>query len=1187
MSGNAILKRHREHNYVRNVRIRGRRLLACALSLGMVAGAPLPAAAQTAQNENVVSECSDVLRGDEGETGTENGTETGTTTTVPVWSGDIAEAFAGGDGSEESPYQIASAGHQSYKYTQETAGSTILPGGGSSSSPTATVVCAACGASFGTVTLKAPTELTYDGNPKTVTAEVAVEDADVKEKVQAEVDAAMAGALKYYKAGLNGEKNGAALASAPTDVSDTGYVAELTLGDATLSVQYTIGTVKPVLTLADNGTLYYEQEIDGNKTRIKNALTVTVNGAAYTGSIDDTIIFYYKDGTGKKSGVPYTPGEYEIWVVNEARGNFEKAESNHVTWTVECNELDSDVAEKVSVTYLDQDENPVDGAACGYSAKLTAPDGYKISLTPGKDHVYQESVVYSDDDAMSGEQTVTFYLYEEAQPTFGKGTVKVTLDHDGPVWTGDGCGMELAGTTYTGLQSSVSFDQSYSVNELTANTYAFDNETGKGATAYYFYADTSGELKTKDELDELTVWEKVPANGTQAKYTLDQETGTNRYVIYAYAVDPFGNRSDYVCSNGFVIDLVAPTTAAVTAPDKDAGTLTDATAKIGIRADETGTTVYYRYAKTTDDLTEDASDYVTLTTDPTTQLTTGVAAGGAQSLVLDDANGQSEGTITLEGLDPSTEYHVWYVLVDRAGNASAVQKASFTTTKAMPQVTTAPKLTGTYGQKVSELTIDGGKVQYNGNTIKGAWSVTDTNAESIPTVGAETSYTVTFTPTDDAYEPVTTKVVPVIAKKQVTVTADDATRAYGEADPTFTFTVPDGTLVGSDTNNALGVNLSSTATTTSKVGDYPITGTADSTNYDVTVTAGTLTVKKALFGDQTLPERSYGASQGGSDNVSLGAYVPADGGSVTYGTPAADSSKAVQATDLEIRTDGTLSYTVSAGTAETEGRVTVTVTTENYNDFTIAVPLKLRAIAPAKLTQLQTGTVKDTTATVTMTADKTDVTYYLYVTTDASASVSASDLGSGTSNTTGSFTLSGLTAKTTYYVYAAAKGTDGVLGNMERLSFTTTETSASGGSSSGGSSGGSAGGGAGGGGAAAQPDTPDDGQTGESENDGKVPQIKDENGKSGWDAIQGEVKSAKSGDTVTIQMNGALTVPGKTLKSLKGRDVNVTFELTEKLSLTVNGSDLNGITFKNNNHYSVLFLWTVTSVRHLVRSIGV
>lgn len=255
-----------------------------------------------------------------------------------------------------------------------------------------------------------------------------------------------------------------------------------------------------------------------------------------------------------------------------------------------------------------------------------------------------------------------------------------------------------------------------------------------------------------------------------------------------------------------------------------------------------------------------------------------------------------------------------------------------------------------FGKGTVEVTLDhDGSVWTGGNRGMELAGTTYTGLRS--SVSFDQSYSVTeLTANTNAYDNETGK---------------GATAYYFYADPTFTFTVPDGTLVGSDTKADLNVHLTGTATTTSKEGDYPITGTADSTNYDVTVTAGTLTVKKAHFGDQTLPERSYGASQGGSDSVSLGAYVPADGGSVTYGTPAADSSKAVQATELEIRTDGTLSYTIPAGTAETEGRVTVTVTTENYNDFTIAVPLKLRAIAPAKLTQLQTGTVKDTTETST------------------------------------------------------------------------------------------------------------------------------------------------------------------------------------------------------------------------------
>lgn len=117
---------------------------------------------------------------------------------------------------------------------------------------------------------------------------------------------------------------------------------------------------------------------------------------------------------------------------------------------------------------------------------------------------------------------------------------------------------------------------------------------------------------------------------------------------------------------------------------------------------------------------------------------------------------------------------------------------------------------------------------------------------------------------------------------------------------------------------------------------------------------------------------------------------------------------------------------------------------------------------------------------------------------------------------------------------------------------------------------------------AAVPDTP---ATPDADMDKEL-QIKGENGAAGWDAIRSELASAKDGDTVTVQMNGARIVPGKTLKSIRGKDVSVTFELTESLSLTINGADLRGITIKNKNNYSVLFLWTVTGVTHLMQSVG-
>ncbi len=82
-----------------------------------------------------------------------------------------------------------------------------------------------------------------------------------------------------------------------------------------------------------------------------------------------------------------------------------------------------------------------------------------------------------------------------------------------------------------------------------------------------------------------------------------------------------------------------------------------------------------------------------------------------------------------------------------------------------------------------------------------------------------------------------------VAKKAVTVKAADKTKFVGKDNPELTIETPEaGVLVGNDGIDALGVTLSTTAEKDSEVGSYPITGTAVSDNYEVTVLGGTLTI---------------------------------------------------------------------------------------------------------------------------------------------------------------------------------------------------------------------------------------------------------------------------------------------------------------------------------------------------------
>lgn len=60
-----------------------------------------------------------------------------------------------------------------------------------------------------------------------------------------------------------------------------------------------------------------------------------------------------------------------------------------------------------------------------------------------------------------------------------------------------------------------------------------------------------------------------------------------------------------------------------------------------------------------------------------------------------------------------------------------------------------PRLEGTYGQKVEEMTISGGRVTASGDSsveITGTWSISDAAKAELPKVGTTTAYELTFTP---------------------------------------------------------------------------------------------------------------------------------------------------------------------------------------------------------------------------------------------------------------------------------------------------------------------------------------------------------------------------------------------------------------------------------------------------------
>ena len=70
------------------------------------------------------------------------------------------------------------------------------------------------------------------------------------------------------------------------------------------------------------------------------------------------------------------------------------------------------------------------------------------------------------------------------------------------------------------------------------------------------------------------------------------------------------------------------------------------------------------------------------------------------------------------------------------------------------------------------------------------------------------------------------------------------------------------------------------------------------------------------------------------------------------------------------------------------------------------------------------------------------------------------------------------------------------------------------------------------------------------------PYIKDDKGKEGWDVISSQLDEAKSGETVTVAMNGTTVVPKDIFDSIKAEDVTLVLDMGDGISWKINGKDI-------------------------------
>ena len=547
-----------------------------------------------------------------------------------------------------------------------------------------------------------------------------------------------------------------------------------------------------------------------------------------------------------------------------------------------------------------------------------------------------------------GKNTVTLYGKDTAKGCLSEPVeVTICIDKSAPTWAdkdgvADGYGIQIKENWFRSLLNTISFGYLYNDATLDIKIQANDKKADvaevSGISRYCYYvekvSDTAlASVKTKDELDALAetgqFLEAAAGTGTilpssDGATISGSLSSEGNYVVYAYAVDGAGNQSDYICTDGIVVDAQAPVVS-ITDPKKEDGTLKDTEAILKVNLSEDATLMWFFVSEgvfdgvtgyTYDDCKRDIESYMkgepkypqfAVKNDgkwaprngwnfkPDENLYCGQWEVRTEGLKYSNANQNfvaswtptifkttgTKGDNKIEignfgkpdvyfPLYPSKKTAVWIAAIDKAGNITALTEPAieFTTTKTTPYIKTAPVLSGTYGNTVSAMFAKADMTKavvtagLNSDTkIEGTWTLASEDADKLPTVGTSEKYTLVFTPTGsdaDTYDSVTCEVIPEVSKKQITVVIADKEKFYGEANPALTWSLAtgdayaDNVLVAGDTEEALGISLSTTAKDNSDVGTYAITGTSNSANYEVSFIgsgsdgkSGILTAKRA------------------------------------------------------------------------------------------------------------------------------------------------------------------------------------------------------------------------------------------------------------------------------------------------------------------------------------------------------
>ena len=755
----------------------------------------------------------------------------------------------------------------------------------------------------------------------------------------------------------------------PSDTADvdyskvTGYVLENGKVYLDISLEVTVTQAKPVIQWAQESAVYTYTGLSVTAEDLPGLSVTLQNNEIYSGTV--TYSYREKDSSeagGFKNGLPTEPGVYEVKAAVPASANYTAAESDIMTLSIQYLEGVPDVVKT--------DKNGSKFTEwCPAEFYIKAPTDYTISATA--DGTYGASFVYNA-VSEAEQQEITYYLKNDAGQ-IAKKTLTAKIDRTAPDWNGVNLGINIKKHWWNFLLEEY-ISKVYKADSLDVKVKANDSQSG--VALYGYYVSSGDKLITIEELDERAgcgFFTKVPVNGNgepEKLTTLFADAASTGKLVYVYAEDAMGNRSSYICSNGVIFDNEAPNLKIMSEEEKV--TVSDISAKIWAQCTEQGD-YYYICKKAGEPAPASINNFADKTADVSQDADAEVDTWKAKDGVVTGKIISSEYAQQLEitGLTSNTDYVLYMVATDEAGNASDVATLNFTTLKTVPHIETAPRLVGEYGQSLSEMVdaADAKVVAAQGSEteVSGTWSVIEEEKTIIPEIETAETYTLVFTPTGenaDRYETASCEVTPDVAKKTVTVVIADKEKVYGQNNPEFTWDFAEGSgLVAGDTNADLGITLDSVAEAASLGGKYAITGSCNSKKYNVNFTgnsadgtSGVLTITKADAPVITGEEQSYiyaAGSEGKTVSVEIVAKLPADKGDAVYSLDVADVEEILR--EAEVDESGKLTFRVNAVDASKIGKtatIKVKAVLQNYEDAEYTLTVQM---TDKKSVELQNG----------------------------------------------------------------------------------------------------------------------------------------------------------------------------------------------------------------------------------------